>query len=144
MSSATGFSAVRAYPHERAVDLVVDELRRRGRAVEYLEVDGHHPDLRVNERLEWAYLDVKTGSPNLAIEVDSLDCYRRLVGDGHRVYIVHVLDFAPSEWTVDTPDSLLARMNQGPRRRSGNGSNDDWYLVRSGGTPFNDFFRQAA
>ncbi len=143
----TGYQEWRAAEHEDAITAVVDELRARGRSVVLETVDGHRPDMRVDERLNWAFVDVKTsqpGKPNIAIELDSMDEYRRMCGGGSRVYIVHIPHGAiaePNRWTVDTPDSLTSRIvGGGPKRRSGNGSLDDWYLIRAGGTPFDEFF----
>lgn len=42
------------------------------------------------------------------------------------------------DWWVNTPDTL--RIRGGPRKPTGNGSNDDWYLCERGGTRFDEFF----
>lgn len=135
---STGYQNWRAEPHERACEWIVGALQYRGINVVQCDTDGHKPDLLIPPR---TYIDVKTGDPNLAIELDSLAEYRRVEARGGRVYIVHAISPAmPATWTVDTPDTVTARIKGGPRRRSGNGSNDDWYLIGRGGSPFAEFF----
>jgi hypothetical protein len=123
--------------------MVSSILRNRGYSVDDIEVNGHEPDFWLPN--EPAFLDVKTNTPgkaNISIEIPSLDFYSKLVGQGHRVFILHARDglLTPSDWTVDTLQSVSARALGGPHRRSGSGSNDDWQLFAPGGTPFNEFF----
>lgn len=133
----TGYDANRAAPSTAAEIAVADDLARRGYGpVEQLPVDGHRPDLRLSNG---DYVDVKTGAPNMTIELNSLHEYQRIEFEEKcRVYVVHASESEP--WMVDTPSSAVARIQGGPHRRSGSGSNDDWYLIRRGGTPFDKFF----
>lgn len=137
----TGFSPDRAVPHDVALHRVSNELRLRGFPNENLPAVGHRPDLKL---AIGDYVDVKTGAPErrIAIEVDSLHEYLRLeYVEGCRVYIVFVAaDTGPNGWEVDTAASALARVVGGPRRATGKGSKDDWYIVARGGSRFDDFF----
>jgi hypothetical protein len=142
---STGYSPIRAQPHEALVRRVVEELRRRGYNVQLLPSYGHRPDLLVSpcaRHPDGAYIEVKvqTEHPNLAIEIDSLRACRALEAE-RRVFIVHAKpDAHPSRWLVDTPDSLLARFLAGPNPSTPNGSNDPWYLFGPGGIQFDGIF----
>lgn len=120
---------------------MVAELFRRGYTVFELPVDGHRPDTRLDTG---EYVEVKTGHPNVTVELDSLKAYRQIeLNEDSRVYIVWIPDGdnAPVRaWTVSTPDSLAAGIIRGPNRRSGSGSLDDWYLCKPRGVPFDKFF----
>jgi len=142
MTARTGYAEWRDEPHRAAVTAVTGHLERIGYVTQEEPTDGHRPDIRIAERDEWVFADIKTGTPNIAIELESLDEYRRIqLAERRRVYIIHVPDAEdPQTWTVDTPDSLSARIVSGPRRTSGHGSNDDWYLVQRGGQAITDYF----
>ncbi len=137
----TGYTAERASFHDEMLPKVLAELRERGYPVQELPPDGHRPDARLTDTGH--YIDVKTGEPNLAIELNSIDTYRQIQSiEGYRVYIVWARPSfpGPQHWSVHTPDSAAASFNGGPRRHSGNGSLDDWYLCKGPGTPFDVFF----
>lgn len=134
MRATTGYSTKRAAPHDRAVKSLVTWLRERGYECGEQPLDGHRPDIRLHD--DGDYIDVKVGTPNLAIEIDSYNCYQQIQAvERRRVYIVHVCDNA---WWVHTPNTL--QFVGGPRRATSNGSNDDWYLATNSGTPLADFF----
>jgi hypothetical protein len=142
---STGFTEARARPHEHAVQRLLDELFRRGYAVFEQPLDGHRPDARL---ASGEYVEVKTGTPNLAIELASLQTYRQIETlENTRVYIVWIPDgfeSPPADWVVATLDSLTAGILHGPHRHSGSGSNDDWYLCRPRGVPFITFFQDVS
>jgi hypothetical protein len=139
---STGYTDERARIHDEQIELLLIELGHLGYSPEALEVDGHRPDILL--RSENAYLDVKACERNLAIELDSLMEYRHIqVNEKRRVYILH---YDPSDESRYVLNLDCLRPMGGPKRPTGNGSNDDWQLFFSGrnsGTPFEDFFPPA-
>lgn len=131
--SSTGYTDERAAPSRRAEDAVYELLAARGYNPIRLPLDGHMPEHRL---ATGEYIEVKTGEPNLTIELNDFVAWRALRSI---IYIVHV---HPDGWMVNTPETLrlLRQVSPGPRRRSGTGSNDDWLCFRYGGTPFDDYF----
>jgi hypothetical protein len=141
--TATGFTHERATPHQEALRQVFGELARRGYRPRELEVSGDRPDVRITDADQCpAYVDVKVpqpGSGNIAVKLRALETYERIVlMEQRHVYIVVI--GTDGRWTVDTVDTARARIIQGPRRRSGNGSRTDWVLIACGGTDFDDYF----
>jgi hypothetical protein len=99
-----------------------------------------HEAFTVAHQGMWPYIDAKTGGPNIAWELNDFHAWMQIaLTEGERVYIVHQAT-PESPWTVDTPLTLGLRVIGGPRRRSGDGSKDDWYLSKAGGTPFDEYF----
>jgi hypothetical protein len=138
----SGYTKARAAEHDRQLDDIYRVLDDRGYDPEMLPVDGHRPDMRLGTG---DYLDVKTGQPNLAIEINSINTYRSIQAKEERtVYIVHAIE---NQWWVCTLETIKVKQDGkgplGPRRATGRGSNDDWYLYQPGsvtGTPFDEFF----
>lgn len=137
---STGFLPERAFLHDQKLRDMCKVLAEHGYQPSLQDVSGHDPDLMIVDRDGApAYIDLKTGRPNITIELDSFAAYMRLELAGSRVYIVHTETETLA--TVSTIASLLSRgLLDGPRRPNGNGSNDDWYCFKAGGTPFAEFF----
>jgi len=138
---ATGYSTGRAAPHELFVSEIVNKLNDRGYEARKLPVKGYRPDIRLGSDLPVEYVDVKTGLPNLAIEIESWNEYQRIesIERGH-VYIVW-RDQERTLW-VFTVASLMKGIDGGPRRPTGRGSNTDWYKInpKDRGVTFDYFF----
>jgi hypothetical protein len=134
---ATGYTDARAAPHDAAARAVITELNDRGYACQELPVDGHRPDAQFHDG---DYLEIKTSDTiNVAIEINDIDAWQHIrVTERCRVYVVIVRGPSSDRWHVHTPETL--QMLGGPRRHSGTGSNDDWYLCNGRGTPFDEFF----
>lgn len=143
--SATGYTSQRAETHDSYVTHLVRYFNSSGYEAEELPVDGHRPDILLFDprRNSWDYLDVKTGGPNMAIEINSLQTYWNIQrNEGRRVYIVHAIDNDwDRRWWVLLPESV--RVLKGPVLPTGNGSLDDWHLCQPGykvGARFLEFF----
>ena len=139
----TGYSQQRAVTHDDRIEDLVALLEIRGYRPQRLAPDGDRPDLAVYDPIvrRSAYVDLKTSASGSkhAIKTNALREFRHIENDeGVPVYVVWFRE--PDGMTVDTLDSLTARIEGGPRRPTGNGSNTDWYLVKPGGTPFTEFF----
>ncbi len=136
----TGFTTERAAPHEQAVWRVLQELNHRGYATTELMVDGDRPDARINLG---PYIEVKTGSPNLAVKVGSLETYETIETTERVkvrvVWLQHPFD-SVSEWRVCTPNQIREAVLGGPRSPTAGGSNTAWFLCRLTGEPFDSEF----
>lgn len=138
---STGFSEHRAESHDGLVDVIASALTQRGFTASVQKPDGNRPDIRIWDRIAEcrSWVDVKTRQehqPNFAVKHGSLTEYWRLTLAGQPVFIV----WFDGDATVDTVYSLTARIDGGPRRPTGRGSNTDFVLVRPGGRPFDDIF----
>ena len=134
----TGYSKQRDAIHDAALKEVTALLAQRGYKVQLLEVDGHRPDASLGHG---EYFNVKTGEPNVVIEINSWNEYRRIeTVERGRVYIIWRNRW--KQWLVFTVSSLAPGIEGGPRRATGNGSNDDWYKInpRGRGIPLEAFF----
>jgi hypothetical protein len=133
---STGYTPERAAFHDSEVDRIVMILGKRGYLPKALEVDGHRPDIQLGNG---DYIDVKTKGPNLAIEINCIVEANHIVStEKKRVYYIHSIN--SDLWVTDIN---MLRPLSGPNRRSGNGSNDDWYLfepANKSGTAFDLFF----
>jgi hypothetical protein len=134
----TGYSDERAAAHGAFVDELVAKLEARGLGPRKLPVDGHEPDIALNDG---RFVDAKTTQDrnartgNYSIEKLALERYLQLEqenGDGS-VLVVH------ADWTVDTPTVIAARLEAGDWRkgRPPQGSNDVWKCYpKKGAVPF--------
>lgn len=122
----SGYTLERAAPHEAAVRELVALLAARKIRADVLPLDGHNPDLWIDELA--VFVDVKTSNhhENLAIEVECFRAWDKLERAGKDVLVVHRDKFG--RWRVDCPRSLLARIRS-VRPATANGSNDRWYLI---------------
>jgi hypothetical protein len=132
----TGYTKERAATHDAELIRVMAILQERGWEPTALEVDGHRPDIRI---CTGDYLDVKTGGPNLAIEITCIiEADHIRATEKKNVYYLHSID--GQVWVVDR---TTMKPLSGPQRPTGNGSNDSWYLFEPGstcGTEFDKFF----
>lgn len=138
----TGFSLARARPHGDALQEVFCVMAQRGYRPFELDPNGDRPDFRFTDADgRPAFGDVKVpqaGSQNIAIKRTALETYARIVLiELREVYIFSVW---PHGWKVDTVDTARARIIDGPRRPTGNGSRTDWVLIAFGGTDFDKYF----
>ena len=139
----SGFSAERAAPHDAELQQIFNILEDRGYEPAMLPVDGHRPDMFLDQCGD--YLDVKTGGPNLTIEINSINEYRSIQAlEKKSVYIVHIYDNERWVLTLDMLRPVQGHAYTGPNRATRNGSNDNWFLFEPGhrcGTRFDDYFK---
>lgn len=138
----SGYTDERASLHDRLLLVVAAELEKRGYPSVMLEVSGHRPDAMFTDGS--GFWDLKTGRPNLTIEIPSLTEYERIESEEERpVYIIHANVDDPLAWTADRISSIRRRQIGGVYTKSGNGSNDTGLLFRRGGTAFRESFPYA-
>jgi len=138
----SGYASWRSEHHDGLLVTIQAELAKRGYPSILLEVVGHRPDGKFEDGT--AYWDLKTGRPNITIEIPSLTEYERIEREEQiPVYIIHANVDDWRAWTVDRISSLRVRQLPGRFTKSGSGSNDTGLLFRSGGTPFRQSFPYA-
>ena len=156
----TGYSAMRAQPHEEFVhNTLIPRLRRLGYRPQALPPDGDGPDIRIERLAGPCVIDAKTHQPNnrnISIKCGAIDTALKFCSEGMPFYFIsqepadslrlEVEELAgarPPEVraSVHSAYSLLQHLHGGPRAPTRNGSRTDWYLfVDPIGTPFDEFF----
>lgn len=129
--TSTGFTIQRSELHDKAVKIVVHNLKKRGYDAIDVPPDGHRPDIHVTDRISWG-LDIKgrTGEPpcySVAIEwLCAAIIYHRpvLVAFVHHYTLEDIW-----EAQLLTAVQCIRCITHGPRRRSGSGSLTDFIVV---------------
>lgn len=139
--SVTNWS-LRVRDHDTHVDELVTWLIGRGVAARAIKSSAHRPDIELPGNV---FVEVKCPLKQfLTVEPADFDTWVVMRARGESVLIATRYqprgDSQTIRWYVDTPDTLVTRIEKGPRRGLPDNSGDDWLYIRKGGTPLEEWW----